>query len=199
MNFSFIDNYKNNDFIKKNNLLYQDEDIDNPSVHNPSVHNPPLKNHQTSMYAEQTHNNWATNNSIQETMLKSIYTPTPLGEIYFSPENIRRIQQKIKKEIFIRSNGKYKLDIDQSQSDLLIVMRAVYISDSKNNPYKLIHQVKELNHKTLERIIPDMLSIIKQDEEYINQLDKPIEPIALPVNVSRAGRLSLPSITTTFM
>jgi hypothetical protein len=44
-----------------------------------------------------------------------------------------------------------------------------------------------------------MLSMIKQDEEYINQLNKPIIPIALPVNVSRAGRLSLPSVTTTFL
>jgi hypothetical protein len=188
MNFSFIDNYKNNDFVRKSEILYRDENMTNP----------PLKNYQTSMY-EQKYDNWATNNSIQQTMLKSVFTPTPLGEIYFCPENIIRLQKRIKREIFIRSNGKYKLDIDQSESDLLIVMRATYISDSKNAPYKLIHQVKELNHKTIERIVPDMLSMIKQDEEYINQLDKPIIPIALPVNVSRAGRLTLPSVTTTFM
>ena len=188
MNFSFIDNYNKNDFIRKSERLYRDEDMQNP----------PLKNYNINMY-EQTQNNWATNNSIQETMLKSVFTPTPLGEIYFAPENILRIQKQIKREVFIRSNGKYKLDVDQNESDLLIVMRAVYISDAKNLPYKLIHQVKELNHLTIERIVPDMLSIIKQDEEYINQLDKPIDPIALPVNVSRAGRLSLPSVTTTFM
>jgi hypothetical protein len=188
MNFSFVDKFKNDDFVKKNELLYR----------NVESANPPLKNYKTSMY-EQNKNNWATNNSIQETMLKSIYTPTPLGEVYFSPDNIARIQNRIKKEIFIRSNGKYKLDIEQDESDLLIVMRDVYISYAKNMPYKIIHQVKELNHITIEKIIPDMLSMIKQDEEYINQLDKPIIPIALPVNVSRAGRLSLPSVTTTFL
>ena len=188
MNFSFINNYTSNDFVKKSELLYRDEQMINP----------PLKNYNQSMYA-QNKNNWATNGSIQQTMLKSIYTPTPLGEIYFAPENIERLQKKIKREIFVRSNGKYKLDVQQDESDLLIVMRATYIADAINSPYKLIHQVKELNHKTIERIVPDMLSLIKQDEEYINQLDKPIEPIALPVNVSRAGRLSLPSVTTTFM
>jgi len=78
-------------------------------------------------------------------------------------------------------------------------MRAVYISDAENSPYKLVHQVKVLNNKTIERIVADMISIIKQDEEYINQLDKPIIPIPLPVNVSSAGRLSLPSITTKFL
>ena len=47
-------------------------------------------------------------------------------------------------------------------------------------------------------IIPDMISMIKQDDEYIKQLDRPIDPIPLPVNVSRAGRLSLPSVTSVF-
>lgn len=186
MNYSFINNYKNKDFVKKDEFLYKDADTKTE-----------LNNYYFNSN-EQSINNWATENSIQKTLLKSIYTPTPLGEIYFSPENIDRIQKRIKKEIFIRTNGKYKLEIDQNETDLLVVMRAVYISDAQNNPYKLIHQVKELNNKTLERIVPDMISMIKQDEEYINNLDKPIDPIPLPVNVSRAGRLSLPSVTRTF-
>jgi hypothetical protein len=188
MNFSFINNYKNNDFVRQSELLYRNEQSKNP----------PLQNYYNSMYS-QSKDNWATNGSIQQTMLKSIYQPTPLGEVFFSRENIDRLQKKIRREIFVRSSGKYKLDVDQDESDLLIVMRAVYISDSLNSPYRIVHQVKELNHKTIERIVPDMLSMIKQDEEYVKQLDKPIEPIALPVNVSRAGRLSLPSVTTTFM
>jgi hypothetical protein len=185
MNYSFIDNYKNKDFIKQNPLLYRDTESKQANV----------KNYYWTGY-EQTQNNWATDGSIQKTMLKSIYTPTPLGEIFFSPENIGRLQKQIKKEIFIRSNGKYKLDVDQNESDLLVVMRAVYISDAVNSPYRIVHQVKELNHRTIERIIPDMLSIIKQDQKYIDELDKPINPIPRPINVSRAGRLSLPSVTS---
>lgn len=187
MNYSFINNYKNKDFVKENPLLYRDIETSQP----------PIKNYYWNSY-EQNKNNLATEGSIQKTMLKSIFAPTPLGEIFFSPENIGRLQKQIKKEIFIRSNGKYKLDIDQNESDLLIVMRAVYISDSENQPYKIVHQVKKLNHKTIERIVPDMLSMIKQDQKYLDELDKPINPIPLPVNVSRAGRLSLPSVTTTF-
>jgi hypothetical protein len=187
MNYSFIDNYKNKEFIKENPLLYRDTESKNPNV----------KNYYWTGY-EQTQNNWSTEGSIQKTMLKSIYTPTPLGEIFFCPENISRLQKQIKKEIFIRSNGKYKLEIDQNESDLLVVMRAVYISDAENSPYKLIHQVKILNQRTIERIIPDMLSMIQQDQKYLDELDKPINPIPLPVNVSSAGRLSLPSVTTLF-
>jgi hypothetical protein len=185
MNYSFIDNYKNRDFVKENELVYRDVKSSQPN----------LKNYYFNGY-EQTQNNWATEGSIQKTMLKSIYTPTPLGEVFFSPENISRLQKQIKKEIFIRSNGKYKLVVDQNETDLLVVMRAVYISDAENSPYRIIHQVKKLNHKTIERIIPDMLSMIKQEQKYLDELDKPINPIPLPVNVSRAGRLSLPSVTS---
>ena len=187
MNYSFIDNYKNKDFVKQNPLLYRDLESSQPNV----------KNYYSTGY-EQTQNNWATEGSIQKTMLKSIFTPTPLGEIFFCPENISRLQKQIKKEVFVRSNGKYKLNIDQNETDLLVVMRAVYISDAENSPYKLVHQVKELNHRTIERIVPDMLSMIKQDQKYLDELDKPINPIPLPINNSRAGRLSLPSVTTLF-
>ena len=104
----------------------------------------------------------------------------------------------IKYEVFVRTNGKYKLEVDQNESDLFIVMRDAYITDAMNQPYRLVHQVKILNHRVVEKIVPDMISWIKQDEEYIKQLDRPLDPIPLPVNVNNAGRLALPSVTTTF-
>jgi hypothetical protein len=190
MNYSFIDKYSTKDFISDNqNNLYNE--------YNPSKPKAKFENYYMPSF-EQNKDNWATENSIQKTMLKSIHTPTPLGELFFSKDNINRLQQKIKYEVFVRTNGKYKLEVDQSESDLLIVMRDAYISDAQNNPYKIVHQVKVLNHRVIEKIVPDMISMIKQDDEYIKQLDRPIDPIPLPVNVSKAGRLSLPSVTTIF-
>lgn len=193
MNYSFINkittkNYNAEDFLDQNkDSLYNTYNSGNNKIQN-----------YNSVSYEQDKNNWATENSIQKTILKGVYTATPLGELYFCIENIQRIQKMIKYEIFKRTKGKYKLEVDQNETDLLVVMRATYISDAENSPYRLVHQVKILNNKTIEKIVPDMISIIKQDEEYINKLDKPIDPIPLPVNVSRAGRLSLPSVTTTF-
>ncbi len=189
MNYSFVDKYKSKDFVPSNpSNLYNECSID--KKFNPS-------NYYMTRYL-QNQNNWATEGSIQKSMVKSVFTPTPLGEIFFAPQNIHRIQQMIKYEVFVRTNGKYKLEVDQNESDLLVVMRDVYITDSMNQPYKLIHQVKILNHRVIEKIVPDMISMIRQDDEYVKQLDRPIDPIPLPVNVSKAGRLSLPSVTTTF-
>jgi hypothetical protein len=190
MNYSFINKYTNNDFTFKGNLIFNYHNDENKDIKNYNKYTDIDNVNSTER------NNWATENSIQKSLLKSVYTPTPLGEVFFSPDNIKRLQNKIKKSIFIESKGKYKLQVDQNESDLLVVMRAVYIQDSYNAPYRIIHQVKELNEKVINRILPDMISNIKQNEEYLNIIDKPIDPIPLPVNVSRAGRLSLPSVTT---
>jgi hypothetical protein len=191
MNYSFVDRYKSSDFIpKNNNNLYNELDSVNQNDYKPT-------NYYWSDYS-QSQNNWATENSIQKSLLKGVYQPTPTGELYFSQENINRIQKIIKYEVFVRTNGKYKLQIDQNESDLLVVMRDIYITCSTNMPYKVVHQVKELNHRTIEKILPDMITMIKQDDEYIKQLDKPINPLPLPVCVNNKGRLTLPSVTTTF-
>jgi hypothetical protein len=54
---------------------------------------------------------------------------------------------------FVKQNGKYKLEVDQNESDLIVVMRDVYITDSMNQPYKLVRQVKILNHRVVEKIV----------------------------------------------
>jgi hypothetical protein len=190
MNYSFLDKYTNNDFTFKGNLIFNYHNDDNKDIKNYNKYT------DIDNVNSNERNNWATENSIQKSLLKSVYTPTPLGEVFFSLDNIKRLQNKIKKSVFVETKGKYKLQIDQNESDLLVVMRAVYIQDSYNSPYRIIHQVKELNEKVINRILPDMITNIKQNEEYLNIIDKPIDPIPLPVNVSRAGRLSLPSVTT---
>ena len=191
MNYSFVDKYKAQDFIPQSNSnLYNHVSASNSTQYTPT-------NYYWSDYSQST-NNWATENSIQKSLLKGVYQPTPLGELFFSQENINRIQKMIKYEVFVRTNGKYKLEVEQNESDLLVVMRDIYITCGKNIPYQLVRQVKELNHKTVEKIIPDMISMIKQDDAYIQQLDKPIDPIPLPVCVNSKGRTSLPSVTTTF-
>lgn len=190
MQFSFIEKNVGDTFIpRNNNNLYNNINDVNGKVE--------TKNYYWQPYAQEK-NNWGTEGSIQKSLMSGINTPTPVGEIFFSQENINRLQKKIKYELFVRTNGKYKLETNQNESDLLVVMRAVFITCATHMPYKIVSQVKELNHRVIERIIPDMISIVKQDDEYIKQLDRPINPIPLPVCMNSKGRLALPSVTTTF-
>lgn len=124
------------------------------------------------------------------------YEITPLSELYFSNDNIQRIQKKLKKEIKRQSGGKYTLDVDQDESDLILAMRAVFADNAKHLPNHTVRQVKELNNQTLDYIVPDMLSNLKQHSSYIKRLDQPIQTLDRPINVNSGGRKTLPSYTS---
>jgi hypothetical protein len=124
------------------------------------------------------------------------YSDEPVGELFFSEENIKRIQKLIKNEIAIRSKNKLIMDEDQDAADLIIAMRGVYQMYGNFRKEKVVHQVKVLNKKLVDFIVPDMLTEIKQYYGYLKDINEPLKPIDRPMNVSNAGRRTLPSITT---
>lgn len=121
-----------------------------------------------------------------------------LSVMYFSNENTNRIQRHIKREIFRRTNGKYKLNVDQDESDLLIAMRAVFAEHAKFLPTKTVKQVKILNKQTIDYIVPDMITNIHQDSNYLKTISNPIQPLDRPINANGAGRKTLPSFTSIY-
>jgi len=120
-----------------------------------------------------------------------------ISKIYFSVENMNRVQKAIKRAIFFKTKGQFRLDEDQDESDLLVTMRAVFIEHSRFLPNKIIRQIKELNRLTVEYIVPDMITEIKQTYGYIKEINEPLKPLPRPMNVNGAGRKTLPSLTTT--
>jgi hypothetical protein len=121
-----------------------------------------------------------------------------LALIFFSKENIKRIQKMIKEEIYIKTNKQFKLDEDQDENDLMTVLRNVYTEHARFNPKNIIHQVKILNKHVINYVTPDMISQLKQYYSYIKEINQPIKPIFRPMNVNNAGRRTTPSLTTTF-
>lgn len=206
MNYSFIDNFTPKDFINpEQNVIYNRSSINEQKPNK-------VKGYHFNR-VEQSKNNWATEGSIGKSILGNLMAPTPVSELFLSMENINRVQNMIIDRIFTETNGEYLLGeivLDektgkrtliphkQNESDLIIVMRNVLLSDAVNSPYKVVHQVKILNEKVMKRIIPDMITAIRQDDAYIKQLDRPIDPIPLPVNVNSKGRKQLPSVSTMF-
>src|SRR5437016_2227765 len=69
---------------------------------------------------------------------------TAVSRLFFSQENIDRIQRKLRSEIYRYTNGRFKLQVDQDEADLLISMRAVFFDNAKNLPDHVIKQVKAL-------------------------------------------------------
>lgn len=117
-------------------------------------------------------------------------------KVFFSDDNVKRIQKLLKREVFHRTKGAFKLDEDQDNSDLLICMRVVLEDYGRFLPFKIIRQVKELNAKTVEYVIPDMITQIRQSYDYIKEINRPISPPVRPINVNSAGRRTLPPLTS---
>jgi hypothetical protein len=130
--------------------------------------------------------------------LKGIQCESELSKLFFSDANMKRLQKKIRNEIFRRTRGEFRLDIDQEQRDLFFVMRAVYMEHARFLPGEIVRQVKRLNDKVISEVISGMITEIKQEYGYLKEINKPLTPIPRPMNANNAGRRGLPSVTTTF-
>lgn len=119
-----------------------------------------------------------------------------LSQIFYSQKNIDKIQHMIKQMVLKKTNNKFKLDDNQDENDLLVVMRAIFLEHAKFLPFDISKQIKELNLRTVNYIVPDMITRIKENYFYIKNMNEPIKPMDLPINVNNAGRKTLPSFTS---
>lgn len=123
-------------------------------------------------------------------VVREINTLEPIGRDFFSKKNIIEIQKKIKSKVYLETQGKVILEEDQDDSDLLIVMRAVYYQEGRFLPPEVMpidYQVKKLNIKVINYLYPDLMTNIKQEYYYIKEINEPIKPIDRPVNVNIKG------------
>ncbi|MCJ7636415.1 MAG: hypothetical protein MUO21_02905 [Nitrososphaeraceae archaeon] len=147
------------------------------------------------LFLQAHHKNYS---NVAVTALKGIQTESELSKLFFSDENFKRIQKSIKKAVFVRTGGQFKLDVDQEQRDVFIAMRAVYMEHARFLPGQIVRQVKRLNQKVISEILPGIITEIRQYYGYLKEINKPLDPIPRPLNMSNAGRRTLPSITTTW-
>lgn len=110
-----------------------------------------------------------------------------VGHTFFSNDNIKRIQKKIKREFYLRTKREFKLDVDQDEHKLLIAMQSVYAEKGRYLPTHMVRQVKQLNSDLVDYILPDMITEAKQYYGYMRDINQPLKPIARPMNVSSAG------------
>lgn len=133
-----------------------------------------------------------------ETASKDLGSDSEVSRIFFSDRNIKRIQKMIKTAVLEKSDGKFRLDADQDEKDLIAAMSAVYRLKARYMNCYPVRQVKKLNTHTVNYVLPDIITNIKQYYGYLHEINTPLQPIDRPVNVNNAGRRSLPSVTTTW-
>jgi hypothetical protein len=91
--------------------------------------------------------------------------PNEVSKIFFSETNIDALQQGIRYRVFVETNGKFTIG-RQSDQELKIIMRSIYLQYSKNAAHNCVEQVRDLNIKVLEWAVPEVLSNVKQFDVY---------------------------------
>ena len=108
--------------------------------------------------------------------------------IYFSDENIELINKQLIISVFINSNKKYKIS-NQSTIALTIVMRYIFIEYSKNLSYNIREQIKELNCRVINELVPKILTEVSQRVNYLKEINTPRKILEYPKNVHKTKNL----------
>ena len=118
-----------------------------------------------------------------------------LENIFFSDENINLINKLLILSVYKKSNNQFLIS-QQSQESLLIVMRYIFIEYSRNLPYDIINQIKELNNIVICEILPNIITNITQRIDYLKEIECPKRQLLdLPINVNKTkNRKSIASI-----
>ena len=128
---------------------------------------------------------------------KNIISDTPLSKVYFSEDNIDLIQDELKQAVYNKTDNKYVID-RQSDTELIIVMRSIFLQNSNNLPYDIKNQIIQLNKLVLDYCIPNVVSGILSYNGYLKDIANPIMPMENPQNVSSAGTKTLKSVSSLF-
>lgn len=122
--------------------------------------------------------------------ISSLQEVNPLSLKYFSKENVNKIQNLIIYEVFSKEN----ISIGrQSDIQLQIIMRSIYLSYSKNLMTNIDKQINELNQMVVNEAIKVIIPNIKQYLGYRKDISEPRKVMTNPQSVSLKGYKSLGS------
>lgn len=130
------------------------------------------------------------NSSFQSEALRSNTQPTALSSIFFSATNVNALQEAIRYQVYVRSGNTHVID-KQSDTELKVIMRGIYLEYAKNSPVDMKGQVQDLNVRVLEFCVNTILSEINMHLYYINDISKLPEPMARGTSTNSAGSRSL--------
>lgn len=118
-------------------------------------------------------------------IVKNFHETNTLNDLFFDRVNIDALQQAIRYNVYKGTCQKYTID-KQDETQLLIVMRSIYLQYSNNLDFEILEQIKTLNSKVLEYCVKKIIQELKMHEKYLNDRDT-ISVFSNPISTSKAG------------
>jgi hypothetical protein len=124
--------------------------------------------------------------------LRGNWEKNALSAAFFSNENVKVIQNGIRRAVYDKSGPKKYVIDDQSADELTIIMRTMYLQYAQNLPYDIPGQILDLNEKVMNWSVPHILSAVDHYNYYLNDISHMPVPLSRSVHLSSAGTKSLP-------
>ena len=137
------------------------------------------------------------NNNFQVESLYGIQETSKLNQLFFSKKNMDIIQNNIRYTVYNKTNKKHIID-KQSDIELQIIMRSMYLQHSPNLEYNYKEQLEYLNKLVVDWCVEKIIPQLEQYIGYLKEVEYMPMPIDLPVNLSSKGSRTLRSVTSTF-
>lgn len=122
----------------------------------------------------------------QKDLVGTLHVRTPLNQVYFSDDNINKLQDAIQEQVFLMSGSKYRID-RQSDTNLKLIMRSYYLTFAKNNPETIAEDLEDLNSRVIGYAAAKIYSELDFHLFYLKDLQEFASPIANPTNVKFYG------------
>ena len=172
--------------MDNSNLNQQHTDVLNGRVDLSSA-NP---SHHYQLYQQDELEKKTSNEIFSAEAIKTLQTKNALSSVYFSPQNIALLQNQIRHQVWQQSNNQHVIS-NQSDLQLQIVMRSIYLQYSRNLPEQITEQIENLNHRVMNYCVPNILSGIEQYVSYRKDVSQLPTPMEHPEHMSSAGKKSL--------
>ena len=112
--------------------------------------------------------------------VKGNWYRTLLSDTFFSFHNVQILQNGIRAGVYKMSRGQYVIG-QQSEDELRIVMRSIFLQYSQNLPTNIKEQIAKLNNYVLDYAIGQVYGEAQGYMKYKYDVSHMYEPIARPV------------------
>lgn len=128
--------------------------------------------------------------SFNQEATRGIHNANPVSDLFFSQQNIAALQHGIRYTVWLNTCQKTLIG-NQSEDELKIIMRSIYLQYSKNQPFNIIEQVRELNGKVLEFAVERIVNELNIYKKYKQDLESLPDPMERSLNMSSRGQRTL--------
>lgn len=116
--------------------------------------------------------------------LEGVWEPNLLSQVFFSAENVQILQNALRAGVHRLSQGSFVIP-PQNQDALKIIMRSVFLQNSRNAPDHIREQVEEMNGIVLDYAIPNVYNEAVAYVKYLRDQSTLVVPMEREVRPDR--------------